>query len=81
MLFRSNMGTTNVNERGTLEGDEMYPRGGEQYGYSVNIVTLTHSSITQPVKTELYKIARTSISFSQTDYQLHVCQEIIKVRE
>ena len=43
-----------------------------QYGYSVNIVAVTHSSIIQPVKTELYKIARTSISFSQTDYHLHV---------
>ena len=24
------METTNVHERGTLEGDEMYPRGGEE---------------------------------------------------
>ena len=30
VLFRSNMGTANVHERGTLKGDEMYPRGGEE---------------------------------------------------
>ena len=30
VLFRSNMGTTNVYERGTLEGNEMYLRGSEE---------------------------------------------------
>ncbi|KAK2547046.1 hypothetical protein P5673_033192, partial [Acropora cervicornis] len=45
----------------------------DHYSFSRgNIVTITHNSIIQPVETELYKIALTSISFNQTDYVTYV---------
>ena len=71
------MGTTNVHGRGTLEGDETYPRGDEEDGLerkSAKAIRLLreycHGNALQhlqPLKTELYKIALTSISFNQTD--------------
>ena len=70
----------NKRGRGALEGDKMHPRGDEESDLECKsakakrlLREVTHSSIIQPVKTELYKIALTSILFNQTDYHLHAC--------